>query len=259
LRVTNALRLSHLEFDILWEQLGLGERPYPISVGTFGATVDDRAVLREQVFKGLADKGMHDGRDLHPRLEDLLIMLVRNQFTIDGQLSVGQHLQVLAAGRNEHGLLAVQTDEELHLRQVRATSLVDAVVGLLPEEKPGPGGPVTLPKSLFDEAAQAYQSGGYAGFEMAMTRGGVTGRGLRTLSTLVESGRHGGGQLAANSADRMGRRARSPVLNWFDTDAGRYIVYEEPRRDRQDLLTFTPGDSGRIAQRLTDLVRNVNQ
>jgi hypothetical protein len=257
--VSNALRLSHLEFDILWEQLGLGERPYPITIRTFGETMDDRAVLRDQVLSSLAEKGLHDGRDPHPRLEDQLIMLVRNQFTIDGQLSVGRYLRVLAAARGEHGLVAVQTDEELHLRQVRGSSLVGAVVALLPEEKPGPGGPATLPRALFDEAAQAYESNGYNGFEMIMSRGGVTGRGLRTLSTLVESGRHGGGQLAANSVDRVGRRTRTPVLNWFDTEAGRYIVYQEPRRDRRDLLTVTPGDSTRIAQRLSEMVSSVNQ
>lgn len=257
--VSNALRLSHLEFDILWEQLGLGERPYPISVRSFGATVDDRAALRDEVVHGLAGKGLHDGRDPHPRLEDLLILLVRNQFTIDGQLSAGQALRLLAAVKGDNGLLAVQTADELLLEPVRAPGVVGAVVALLPEVPPGPGGPVTVARTLFDEAAQAYASTGYVGFESIITRGGVSGRGLRTLSTLVESDSQGGGQLAANSVDRLGRHTRTPVVNWFDTSAGRYIVYDEHRRDGQELRTFTPGDATRLAQRLTELVAGVNQ
>lgn len=255
--MTNAVRLSHIEFDIVWELLGLGERPYPLAVPSAGETMEERAALRDQVLRGLAEKGLHDGRELHPRLEDLLVMLVRNRYTVDGLLSVGRYLQVLAAARGEYGLLAVLTDDELRLEPVRG--VVDAVVSLVPEEKPGPGGPVSMPRALYEEAAQAYEGSGYVGFEAAMNRGGITGRGLRTVSTLVESGRHGGGQLAANSVDRLGRRTRTPVLNWFDTDAGRYLVYAERRRDREDWLTFAPGDSQRIAMRLKELVASVNQ
>ena len=78
------MRLSHVEFDLVWEQLGLGERPYPITVASFGETADERTVLRYDVLNALAQRGLHDGRDLHPRLEDLLVMLVRNRFTLDG-------------------------------------------------------------------------------------------------------------------------------------------------------------------------------
>ena len=69
--MTNAVLLSHVEFDIAWELLHLGERPYPISVPTSGVTVDERAALRDQALRALAERGLRDGRDLHPRLEDL--------------------------------------------------------------------------------------------------------------------------------------------------------------------------------------------
>ena len=93
----------------------------------------------------------------------------------------------------------MQSDDEVRLEPVRSTAIAAAVVALLPDEKPGPGGPVSVPTTLFDEAAEAYTGGGYAGFERVMNRGGITGRDLRVLSTLLESGRHGGGQLAARS------------------------------------------------------------
>ena len=48
------------------------------------------------------------------------------------------------------------------------------------------------------------------------------------------------------------------MLNWFDTDAGRYLAHTERRRDGQEWLTFAPGDGARIAQRLTELIRSVS-
>jgi hypothetical protein len=252
--------MSHVEFDFVWELLDAGERPYPITVASFGATMEERAALRDQVLRELADRGWHDGVDLHPRFEQLLSLLVRNTFTIDGQIAVEQrHLRVLAAGRGDRGSLCVQTDDEVRLEEVRGTNVVGSVVALLPEEKPGPGSPVTLPSTLFSEAAQSFASGGYLGFERTLNGGGVAGRDLRVLSTLVESGRHGGGQLAANSVDRVGRRTRSPVVNWFDTDAGRYVVNTERRRGGEEWLTFAPGDTNRVAQRLSELVAKVTQ
>jgi hypothetical protein len=251
------VHLSHLEFDLLWEQLNLGERPYPITVPSFGATMDDRDLLRKQVERSLIERGLHDGAELSPGLEDQLIMLVRNRFTIDGQLSAGEHLQVLAAGRGEYGLLAVQSDHDVRLEPVRAAALTGAVVALLPDEQPGPGTPVSVPSTVFDDAAEAYAVSGYVGFENAMRHGGISGRELRALATLVEGGRHGGGQLAANAVDHLGRRTRSPVLNWFDTDAGRYLVHTERRRDGLEWITVVPADSGRIVNRLEELVSHV--
>lgn len=241
--------LSHLEFDLIWEELRLGERPYPITVGSFGETFDERAELREQALAAL-----------DTRVEDLLTLLVRNHFTIDGVLACsGRELRVLAAARGDHGLLAVQTEDALRLDPVRSGGVVGAVVALLPEEKPGTGTAVTLPDSVFGAAAEAYAGGGYLAFERALTQGGVTGRDLRIPVTLVESGRHGGGQLAANSIDQLGRRTRSEVLNWFDTDAGRYLVHTERRRDGERWLTFSPGDPARIERRLSQLVEGVTR
>jgi ESX secretion-associated protein EspG len=255
LPVSNAVRLSHVEFDIGWELLGLGDCPYPFTVPRFGETVDERAALRMRVLGSLTERGLADGYELRPPLSDLLTMLVRNTFTIDGQLSAGRPLRVLAAARGERGVLAVQSDDEVRLEPVRGTSVVGAVVALLPDEKPGPGGSVSLPRALFSTAAEAYANSGYLGFETALRNGGVVGRDLRGLFTLVESGRHGGGQLAANTVDGVGRRTPTPVLNWFDTEAGRYLVYAERRRDGEEWLTCAPGDSSRIAHRLTELVK----
>ncbi len=135
---------------------------------------------------------------------------------------------MLAAARGSEGVLVAQTDDEFRVVPVRAGKVVAAVIALVPDEKPGPGGAARLPRQVFDDAIDEYQRTGYVGLERTLTAGGgISGRDLRTVITLVESARHGGGQLAANSLDTMGRRSRTPVVNWFDTAAGRYLAHVE--------------------------------
>lgn len=253
----SATSLSHLEFDFLWEHLGFTERPYPLEIASFGHTADERAQLRGQVRESLQRKGLHDGSEVSPRLEEQLAVLGRHTFGIDGRLSVGEPLNVLAASVDGYGVLAAQTDDEVRIASVRDARLVPAVIALLPDEPAGPGGVARLPQALFDTAIEEYQSAGYAGLERALTTGGVTGRDLRTVLTLLESGRHGGGQLAVNSVDHVGRRTRSPVLNWFDTTAGRYLVSTEAGRDRVEWLTVAPAGLSRLEQRLADLATRI--
>lgn len=253
-----ATSLSHLEFDFLWEHLGFTERPYPLDVRSFGYTMDERAALRDQVRQSLLDRGLHDGAEVAPALEEQLAVLGRHTFSVDGRLSVGETLQVLAASDGRRGVLAAQSDDEIRLAWVRDARLVPAVIALLPDSQPGPGGSARLPKAVFDAAVDEFAASGYVGLERTLMDGGVTGRDLRTVVTLLESGRRGGGQLAANSVDKVGRRTRTPVLNWFDTEPGRYLVHTEVTRDRVEWVTIAPGDTARIEQRLSAMAASLN-
>lgn len=253
-----ATSLSHVEFDLLWEHLGFTERPYPLDVASFGHTMEERAELRARVRQSLRDRGLHDGAEVAPVLEERLAVLGRHTFSVDGQLSVGAHLKVLAATDGRRSVLAAQNDHEVRLANVRDPRLVSAVIALLPDEKPGPGGVARLPKDVFDRAIDEFANGGYAALERALTSGGVSGRDLRAVITLIESARHGGGQLAANSVDQLGRRTRTPVVNWFDTDAGRYLVHGDVGRDRVEWLTVAPADTARVERRLADLATALN-
>lgn len=255
----SATSLSHQEFDLLWEHLGFTERPYPLDVRSFGYTMDERAALREQVRQSLVHKGLHDGAEVAPALEEQLALLGRHTLSVDGRLSVGASLRVLAASAGRHGVLAAQSDDEIRLAWVRDARLVPAVIALLPDRGPGPGGTARLPKQVFDAAIDEFGASGYVGLERTLTAAGVTGRDLRTVTTLLESGRQGGGQLAVNRVDQVGRRTRTPVLNWFDTEPGRYLVHTEVTRDRVEWLTITPADTARVEQRLTELAASLNQ
>lgn len=250
-----ATSLSPLEFDLVWEHVGAGELPYPLLVDAHGDTGAERAELRTRVRESLRAKGLHDGNRLSPRLERQLELLARNRFTVDARLSAGESLRVLAAADGPEGVLVAQSDTELRVAPVREGQIVPAVLSLLPDERPGPGAAARLPKPAFDEAIDEYGRGGYGALERALAAAGVTGRELRAVSTLVESGRHGGGQLAANRTDNLGRRARTGVVNWFDTTAGRYLAHTDTAGDRVEWLTIVPADTARVRLRLTELVR----
>ncbi len=247
--------LTPVEFDLVWESLGFAERPYPIEVPSFGETLDERDRLRAGVFDALAARGLHDGHDLDRRFEDQLVLLARNEFSVDGLLSVGRSVRLLGAGRGGHAVLAVQTGDRIRIGPVGGGGVVAEIAGLIPDVDAGPGNPVALPKAVFDDAVDAYVEAGFGGLEAALNRGGVSGRDMRTIATLVESPRRGGGQVAANRLDRVGRRSRTDVVNWFDTTAGRYLGL--PERGGQ-WLRLVPADSGRLLKRLTDLVASVS-
>ncbi|WP_424183793.1 ESX secretion-associated protein EspG [Actinokineospora sp. G85] len=249
--------LTDVEFDLTWEALGLGERPYPIEFPSFGETDDIRAQIRAEVIAALTAKGLHDGHELAPALEDDLRALAHNDYSVDALLAVGVPLRVLGAARGARSVLAVQSGPEIRIGPPGPGGIATELASMLPDTPPGPGNPVTLPKQLFHDAIDAYATGGFAHLEHALNRGGVAGRDLRTVTTLVESPRSGGGQLAANTIDRVGRRTRTPVLNWFDTTPGRYAILTTPQPDGSPWLTITPVDAWGLADHIRRLVAEV--
>lgn len=73
----------------------------------------------------------------------------------------------------------------------------------------------------------------------------------QALARLTAMPRRRGGQLAANVGGLRGRR-RSPVLTWFDTDAGRCFAQ---RRD--GWLTIAPADPATLRKRLEEMLFEV--
>jgi hypothetical protein len=256
--MSRAIDLSHLEFDVLWEDLGLGEAPYPIKVPSAGETQQERAELRREALAGLADRGLHDGRDPHRQLEDMLVGLARHRISLDGQLAIRVHLKVLAAAGGGFGVIAVQAPTMVRLEPVSGADLVAPVMALIPDIPPAQSGQTTMPRAVFHRALDAYAGGSYTDYERALQSGGVTGRDLRAVTTLIQTPRFGGGQLAANSVDQLGRRKRSAVLNWFDTEAGRFLL-QTYERDGEPWLTLVPADGPRLTHQLTELVSSISR
>jgi hypothetical protein len=245
---TGAVVLSHLEFDLVWEDLGFGEPPLALDVPSHGATEADRDQLGTEVFASLASAGLIRDDEVDPELEELLGMLRHHTTSVDAVVFGEQPWRVLAAVRGSRGVLAVLNSGELALEPVPADGLVRAVVRVLGDRPAGPGEQVRLPRAAYSAALRAYAESGYTGLERALAAAGVRGNAMRPLITIAEAGRLGAGQLAVNGA-----RGRSPVLTWSDTVAGRYVVTTEDVRDEQ-WVRVVPADLAWITRRLTDLV-----
>jgi hypothetical protein len=241
--------LSHLEFDLLWADLGPGgPPPYPFDVPAHGATHAERDELGVRVFAGLAEAGLTDGDDVDPGLADLFALLGTPSLSVDALVLGEAPWRLLAAVRDTAGVLAVLDGHDLVLEPLRPAELVPAVARMLGDVEAGPGDQLRLPRAAYSAAMDAYARSGYDAFEWALGAGGISGRAVRPLATLVTAERYTAGQLAAT-----GPAGRTPVLAWFDTAAGRYAVTPEDVAG-EPWVMITPADGAWLADRLARMV-----
>ncbi|SES27979.1 EspG family protein [Lentzea xinjiangensis] len=246
---TGAVVLSHLEFDLVWEDLGFGDPPAALDVPSHGATEADRDRLGAEVLATLARAGLVDEHDdVVPELEELFGILRHHTVSVDALVFGEQPWRVLAAVRGSRGVLAVLNNEELALEPIAREDLVRAVAKVLGERPAGPGEQVRLPRPAYSAALRGYAEHGYDALERALAGAGVRGSAMRPLITIAQAGRLGAGQLAVT-----GGRGRSPVLTWSDTEAGRYVITTEDVRDEQ-WVRVVPADLAWLTRRLTEMV-----
>ncbi len=241
--------MSHLEFDLLWEDLGAGDPPYPLEVPSHGETLAEREDLGVDVFHSLASAGLADGDDIAPELEDLFGFLTGSTRSVDALVFRPQPWRVLAAVRGARGVLAVLNDQEVALEPI--TDPVAAMARVIGDAAAGPGEQVRLPRAVFSAAMAAFAASGHGAMEHALAAGGVTGRATRGIGTLVESGRVAAGQLACT-----GPAGRSPVLSWTDTTSGRYAMAAETVSGEPWVLV-TPADGAWLTRRMAELLADV--
>lgn len=245
--------LSQLEFDLLWSDLDLGPPPYPLEIRSHGFTMAERDALGGQVFRGLDEAGLIDGDAIADGLVEQLVLLSRPAWSVDALIIGEVPLRLVAAAGHRQAVLAVLDHTELALRPLRPAEVIDVVADVIGDVPPGPGQPVTLAREAFSDAMNAFASHGQDGFISVLARAGVTGRAVRALSSIVDSPRTCSGQLAAN-----GPAGRSPIVAWFDTEAGRYGATVEAAGAGR-LVTVTPADKSWLAARLTALLDGVRE
>ncbi|CCH33598.1 ESX secretion-associated protein EspG [Actinosynnema sp. NPDC047251] len=248
-RSATAVVLSHLEFDLLWEDLGVGDPPYPLEVDSHGGTAEERADLGVDVFHALASAGLAEDGGPAPELEDLFGHLTGSTLSVDALVFRPRPWRVLASVRGPRGVLAVLDDREVALEPI--TDAVAAMARVIGDGVPGPGEQVRLPRAVFSAAMRGYAESGHLGLERALAAGGVTGRATRAISTLAESGRVAAGQVACT-----GPGGRSEILSWTDTTAGRYAMATETSAGDPWVLV-TPADGARLTRRLSELLAGV--
>ncbi|WP_053723134.1 ESX secretion-associated protein EspG [Saccharothrix sp. NRRL B-16348] len=245
--------LSAREFDIVWDGLDLGPKPYPLDVPSVGRTAAERAEAAEEVYRDLAERGLVTGRGLDERLAGQLRLLARPDVSVDAVGHIGVPLRAVAARDGHGGVLAAFGEDELWLVGIRPTALAGSIVAVLPENQAGPGRAMSVPyqamaaavKPTTDDDPFTFASTDDDHERITMVRAGLSTRDAAELAELADH-RHAGGQFGVSR-----RQRRSPVVvTWFDTPRGRYLGVRDG-----DWVSFAPADNDRLTARI-DLTLN---
>ncbi|MDI2030880.1 ESX secretion-associated protein EspG [Saccharopolyspora sp. TS4A08] len=242
--------LSTAEFDLVWSALGLGRIPHPLEVPSLGATMEERAELADEVFRSLARRGLATGRELDPRLVDLLRLLVEHDTSVDVIGHRDRPILALAAVARRSGVLAELDGNELRLTEIRPTSLAMSAVGVLPPCEQGQQRAISIPadaltKALAEDADDPF--GGDVDEDVALVKAGLSPQDAATVLELANN-RRAGGQFGVS----RGTRRATTLVTWFDTHQGRYLMVKQG-----EWLSIAPADNQRIEHRLADVVSAV--
>lgn len=246
--------ISVLEFDVLWEHLGLETMPLVLKVPSPGKTREERRAIEDQVWRQLGARGLGSPRALDPTLEDLLHVLNRPQQEIDARIWVHERsVRVLAAGKGQAGVLAILDTGQLILRPAEADGLPREALTALPLAPAGEGHSITLPAADLDAAAASATSP--EDLEQALRASGLRADDAHTLAEMIRDASHRG-QFGAAARDKWGKRVRPDrVVSFYDNPKGRYLQMRRAATEGQPpWSTITPVDYRRLHHHLVELL-----
>lgn len=238
--------LTAVEFDVLWEWLGLGATPVVLRLSSPGRTHEERRRIVAAGWDGLRKRGLADLDGADPEIVRAMHLLAAPTEQVELRMRLGRELRVLAAGRGGAAALAVRQDETVTLGG--STDPVAAALGALPPEPAGPGGSVTLPSSDLESATG--RAAGPHGVAEALVARGVPACDAALLDGVLRAGTRRG-QLSVLAADPWGVLHRHrKVLGLVDTMRGRYLMHREPSADGIEWTTLAPVDLVRLRHRV---------
>jgi hypothetical protein len=239
--------LTAVEFDVLWEWLGLGATPVVLRLSSPGRTHEERRRIVAGGWDGLRQRGLTDVDGADPEIVRMMHLLAAPTEQVEIRMRLGRELRVLAAGRPGAAALAVRQDETVSLDP--ATDPVAAALGSLPPEPAGPGGSVTLPSADLESATGRSRPDQRVITEVLLARG-VPECDATLLDHVLRAGTRRG-QLSVLAADRCGVLHRHrKVLGLVDTPRGRYLMHREPAHDGVEWTTLAPIDLARLRHRV---------
>jgi hypothetical protein len=226
-----ATELSLAATDLLFEQLQLGTPPALFEIPSVGATLAERARLRDDVI-------VPDG------VAAALTTLVRFEHAIEGVVT-DPVVVFRAAANGGTAVLAVKRDQRIRLTPCRPDGLVSAVLPLIGTRRPGPGQSVSYPD--VDPAPEI------GILRQVRPAAGNYGAQRRSAQHILVKPRIRAGWFTVLNRDHARRATSAPPLIWFDTAEGRYAAHRRPGPDGQPWATCTPADASRIGRILISL------
>lgn len=287
---------SPMTFDFLWEDMRIGEHPYPLRVPSHGATVNERRSLRNRVEAELRAQGLKDGRgNVAPMVENWFHTLARGVLAIDAA-HIPEFkkpmITALAASNGQEAVLAVQDADGIWMRSIPSEGLATEIIQLLPQSERGTERSITMSRSealrtgpstaslpsrsererTESQEKPGDEKGGLFGLRKKLAPQPVvesrprrslsektTGNPREDYAQLLAQPRLRGGQIGVTARDEQGMKHRSPVLSWFDTVTGRYLSLIREGPDGHEWLTISPADVRTLRTRLSEMVNMVAQ
>jgi hypothetical protein len=248
-RVLEPQFFTPLELDFLWEALGGGDLPFPLTLKQHGETEGHRSMLRRDTMTALAARHLVSmtGR-LDDELSDLLTVLMRPDMAIDSLFlpddRADQTVAAFAGRVGDNALIAMQSDRGLELRPVRADAMAGELIAMLPAERRGTETSVSLPAGEFTIVGVRRR----ASSDSEQHSRDVAYRLLAERNVRY-------GEFAVSARDQLrGTMVRTPVLSWSDKSSGRYISYV-----RNGWRTIAPADAGMIRHQLAEMTTDVER
>jgi hypothetical protein len=257
--------VTAVEFDVLWECLGLGPTPVVLRLESPGRTRTERREIEARGWQALRERGLAGPTGAHPELTRLLRLLARPAVVLELRGWWGRTVRAMAAGAPDAGALAVRQDATVTVQP--CGSLPSALLGVLPGSGPGPGRATTLPTDVLTRALGAAHgsptpgpAAGVArlaadgGLRAALVASGVPATDAALLARML-SATERRAQLVALTGDRWGGTTRAGgVLTVLDGSRGRYLLTRSTAEDGAEWTTVAPADDRRLRHRLGELL-----
>jgi ESX secretion-associated protein EspG len=250
---SGVLRLSTVEFTVLWRRMGLGDQPLLLTVADHGATLDERNRLDDQAWVQLRARGLVEARRPRPEVEDALGALARPAVEADLRMisAPGQEARVLACASGMVGLVCTPTAQTVDLVPAHPYRLAEALLAHVPDHPAAPGNAVMIPAEL------TQGPGLQADTELArLERAGLRTDDARQVRRLITGSVVRRFKIGAAARDRMGRRHRArEVVSILDTEHGRIQIRGHGSHRVGARLLLAPTDKQRLTSEVTALLR----
>ncbi|HEX4361309.1 MAG TPA: ESX secretion-associated protein EspG [Pseudonocardia sp.] len=241
--------LTAVEFDVLWEWLGLGATPVVLRLDSPGRTHSERRGIVATGWQGLRLRGLADLNGPDPELVRLMHLLAGPTHQVELRMRLDRELRVVASARPGSTALAVRQDATVTL--TAASGPVGAALSSLPASRAGAGRSVTLPSADLEAATGEADPTGLAD---ALVERGIDAEDAALVQAML-AGATGRGQLSVLASDQWGvlHRLRK-VIGVLDTRHGRYLMQRDVAADGVEWTTLAPTDPTRLRYRLDALL-----
>ncbi|OLT21564.1 hypothetical protein BJF78_08040 [Pseudonocardia sp. CNS-139] len=240
--------LTAVEFDVLWERLGLGPTPVVLRLESPSRTELARRSVAAAGWQALRERGLAGPAGPDPELTRLLHLLARPLRQLELRAVWGHRVRAVAAGRPGAGAVAVRQDATVALTP--CTSLPSGLLTAFPPARPAIGRTCTVPADALAAALAA---------PPAHRRAVLTGRGLPPgeaglLDRMLTGGR-GTARVVALAADRWGVLHRSGGgFGVLDGRHGRLLHTRATDADGVAWSTLASVDDAGLRQRMDGLL-----